>query len=247
MNIRICLGFLLICVTAFSQISRSRNSLNLPQIINLSGSAPQPATFYSLQLVGPSSGPTNLFMDVYGGNPLLTMRRAQGTASAPTALASGNTIAALNGTGYNGTSFSSVNRATITMQATEAWSTTANGTRINFLTTRNATTLSSIKLVIDNDGKPYWGNNAIPVATGCTASLATSSIDTAGLLTAGVTGACVIDVAFHTAWRRAPVCFAVNETTQVPVYTAATTTNLTLTTTSNANDQIKYFCQGYTY
>ncbi len=86
-----------------------------------------------------------------GSEPNLAGRYARGSASAPTATISGDPLTSFSGRGHTGTAFTS-DKARVTMSADEAFTSTANGTRITFLTTLNGTTSLSERMRIDNTG-----------------------------------------------------------------------------------------------
>lgn len=73
----------------------------------------------------------------------LILRSARGTAGAPTANLSGNTLGSIGGNGYTGTGFTATSKAAVIFLTSEAWSATANGTSISFQVTRNTTTTTS--------------------------------------------------------------------------------------------------------
>lgn len=78
-------------------------------------------------------------------------RRAQGTVSSPTAVASGQGLGSLSFRGHTGSGFAG-SKGLITCAATENWSTTANGTNFVFMTTANTTTNLTTRLTIGNTG-----------------------------------------------------------------------------------------------
>ena len=79
-------------------------------------------------------------------------RRAAGTSGSPTAVLSGNNLGLISFRGYTGSVFSGT-KAGITVKATEAWSGSANGTRMLFQTTQNGTTGLNTVMEITHDGK----------------------------------------------------------------------------------------------
>jgi hypothetical protein len=124
-----------------------------PVIITNSGAAPQ-ATTSSPQawLVSESTSPL-LFVDGYSASvaPQVVGRRSRGTAAAPTAVQSGDFLLNLIGHG-RATTIYNVNAVRIEMQASENWTATANGTRINFATTAPGTLGSPIGRMTINQG-----------------------------------------------------------------------------------------------
>jgi hypothetical protein len=101
----------------------------------------------------------DIILTKYGSIPVVLGKRANGTSSAPTPVGNGSNLLYLSGTGYNGTSFTT-DRATISLRATQTWTSTANGTQIAFTTTPNGTTNDLERMVIANDGKVGIGTSA---------------------------------------------------------------------------------------
>jgi trimeric autotransporter adhesin len=79
-------------------------------------------------------------------------RRHSGTISAPAATPSGANLFRFEGAGHNGSAFTS-EKGYLQIISTQAWTTTANGTEINFATTPNNSTTSSVRMTIANDGR----------------------------------------------------------------------------------------------
>ena len=85
--------------------------------------------------------------------------RHGGTIAAPTAVPSGQSLMRIEASGYNGSSFTT-DRGLIRFASTEAWTTTANGTALEFYTTPNGSTIPSRRLYLTNNGQ--FGVNATP-------------------------------------------------------------------------------------
>lgn len=94
-------------------------------------------------------------LDAFATAPTLTTRRANGTYSAPTAVAANDSLGDMVGYGYGTTAYSASGRAFMSLVASEAFTDTAQGTHISFWTTTNGTTKTSEKLRINNDGRIY--------------------------------------------------------------------------------------------
>ena len=77
--------------------------------------------------------------------------RLGGTLQSPVAVGSGVNLVQLNGGGYNGSAFTTT-RAGIFFLTTQPWSTTANGTRIQFTTTPNDNIFPIQQVTIDHTG-----------------------------------------------------------------------------------------------
>jgi hypothetical protein len=101
----------------------------------------------------------NAIFDRYGNTSGIQFRMAGGTLAAPTAIVSGNRIFRISGSGYNGSAFSN-NRATIGAAATENWTTTANGTKLEFAVTATGSNILQTKATINENGLGI--NNSFP-------------------------------------------------------------------------------------
>ncbi len=101
-----------------------------------------------------------LLVTKYGsGTPNLAGRQSNGSAAAPTASSAGLGLASFSGRGHTGSGFTS-DRVGITMFATEAYTSTANGTRMSFYTTANGTTSLTERMRIDNSGNVGIGTTS---------------------------------------------------------------------------------------
>ena len=128
----------------------------------------------------------------------LAFRSSRGTYSARTACLSSDTLGVLDFGGFTGAGTSLNGKASIRAIATENWSTTATGTKLEFSTTVNATLPAVLRLTIENTGKCTFNSNAINISTAQTP--ATSAA-------AGTTGDIAWDdtylyVRMSTGWRR---------------------------------------------
>jgi hypothetical protein len=110
--------------------------------------------------VGADSVANNIIMDSFAQNSAIAVRRANGTAASPTALAADNLMFLSGARGYGATGYSTTSKASINMYASEAWSDTAQGTYIAFNTTANTTTTLAEKMRIDNAGNVGIGGTA---------------------------------------------------------------------------------------
>lgn len=89
----------------------------------------------------------------YGGDsPGIFGRGAGGTDVSPTATQLNHSLSIFGARGHDGSAFTS-SRSRIEMSATQNWTSTANGTKMNFFTTPNGTINSTQQMVIDHDGK----------------------------------------------------------------------------------------------
>jgi hypothetical protein len=121
------------------------------EIINSNAAAlPAPLAGTLLQIGNADGVATRLTLDSFATNVVIHGRRANGTAAAPTALASGNPIFNIGAQGYGATAYSS-NRAVISFSATQAWTDTAQGTQIAFQTTPNGAAAAANALILGQD------------------------------------------------------------------------------------------------
>lgn len=112
--------------------------------------------------ISTTDSPENLRLDRYVANsaataPLVILRKARGTFSSPSAVASGDTIGVFGFRGHNGTAMTTGSRAYLIAFASENWTTTANGTYLAYGTTANGTTTGTERLRIDQDGSVLIG------------------------------------------------------------------------------------------
>jgi hypothetical protein len=130
-------------------------------VINKNTVAPAAAAAGTiLQLAGADAAAARALIDAYGGFVTISGRRANGTAAAPSALAALDVIAGYQARGYGATGYSATSRAQMALAAAEAWSDTAQGTRIDFYTTLNGTVTTILRMTIADDGKV--GVNCVP-------------------------------------------------------------------------------------
>ena len=114
---------------------------------------PTAPTGYVAQFIGASANSNQfVLMDGYAGIPGFRTRRANVTASAASAVQSGEVISTWDGLAYGATAFSAGARAQIRYVATQNWTDSAHGTRIIFATTPNNSTTLTDRLTIDQDG-----------------------------------------------------------------------------------------------
>ena len=154
-----------------------------------------------LRIANGSGNQNTLIMLAYGGaNNVIQAFGSQGTATVPTATASGNTLFRLQGggfTGATGTSSDYAIKAQIIFAATENWSNTANGESITLSTTAATTTTLAPSLVISNGASAVLtggaGNMTITAGTGASRTLSlqgtTSGSAAQTFLTGTATGA----------------------------------------------------------
>jgi endosialidase-like protein len=101
------------------------------------------------------ANPASITMATYSSAPggsFITGRKARGTSAAPTAAQAGDILLSLSGRGYGATNFGLGGGATIGINATENYSDTNQGGRIQFLTAQNGTTTLIPRMAVNHDG-----------------------------------------------------------------------------------------------
>jgi len=117
---------------------------------------------FNLHIVG-TVDPVAMVLDGIGTSASagIVGRKARGTVSAPEAIRSGDILFTIGGRGYNGTDWGNgFSKARIQLKASEDWTSTANGTQINFGTTINGSLNPNTRMVIANDGKVGIGTTS---------------------------------------------------------------------------------------
>ena len=99
-----------------------------------------------------------VLLDGYGGSnttaPTLTFRRGPlfGSTGAASATPLDRILGSIGARGYTGAELNTVDRARISIVASQTWSGAANGTKIEFYTTSNGTTTTELKAVMHHNG-----------------------------------------------------------------------------------------------
>lgn len=119
--------------------------------LNTAVSGPTPAANTIIQAVGANANIARVEIDAFGGVPVFTTRRADGTKAAPTAILSADEIGSFNYFGANSTTTYSTAAARLSAFATENWSGTANGAQVIISTTPNTTQTLTTAVTIDQD------------------------------------------------------------------------------------------------
>lgn len=110
-----------------------------------------PAT--QLEVIG------NQYISRYGSIaviPQMLFRKASGTSSSPTAIGASTTIGMLGGVGYGTTGYGTT-AAQIRFVSAEAWTDSANGANIHFLTTPVGSTNATTVMRIGSDARVGFG------------------------------------------------------------------------------------------
>jgi hypothetical protein len=166
-----------------------------------------------LQLVSPDSSMTPLELGSFGTLfPMIAMRRTRGTALAPTATQSGDTLGAMLGYGYGATGNGGTSAAGMYLQTAENWTDAAHGAKVVIVTTPSAGTATSNSLTVENDGqmtnivKGLSGKTPIVIFTQTADKVTTANTDTT-LFSTG-TGTLTLPANFLAAGRMIKVTMA---------------------------------------
>lgn len=130
------------------------NTWTATQTINLNAAAaPTPAAGTILQVVGVDATIARVEADAFSAIAAFSIRRAEGTGAAPTALTSGIQIGAFNAHGYYVTGGPGWSGPQASLQAltTQAWTSTNQGTKLTLSTTPNNSTTLTTAVTIDQD------------------------------------------------------------------------------------------------
>jgi hypothetical protein len=132
------------------------------------------------------------FGDIATGS-VCNFRKARGTLLAPTAVASSDTVSAIQTSGYGTTGYSGI-AAQIAVTATETWTDSANGTRMTFATTATGGTSLTTRLTVENDGTVGftkavgWGTETVNTPSGTTQTITLDSANHQTLTLTSATG-----------------------------------------------------------
>ena len=112
-----------------------------PPIINLNVSVPPVILSDSvIQLTGKNTSTARIELNSFGGSAGQTFRRADGVASAPSAVQSGETLGFYGVRGYGATGYSSTDTGSFLARAAQNWTDSAQGTVAVLRATPNGST-----------------------------------------------------------------------------------------------------------
>jgi len=124
-----------------------------PLVSTLNGTAaPAALSGTSIQAVGANSTTSRILIDSFAASPALNLRRANGTNASKSAVTTDDQIGSIGALGYGATGYPTGGRANLLFCAAEAWSDTAQGTYLAFLTTATGGTTNAEKMRIDAAG-----------------------------------------------------------------------------------------------
>lgn len=139
-----------------------------------------------------------------GGTAFLG-RRSRGTAAAPLAVSSGDTIITLNGAGYGTTGFAAASTGLITIKANQAFTDSAMGTYITFFTTPNGSVTAAEALRVTGAGEInafqaagvfQINGTTVISATALGSGVLSSSLTSVGTITTGVWNGTIISAVY---------------------------------------------------
>ena len=149
----------------------------LPFPFNNNSSTPTAATGALVQLIGADATASFLEIDCLGAIPSVRLRRADGTGASPTAIVSTDVLGQIDYCGYytsGGTAYTA-GKASILGVATENWTSTANGSKLEFWTTPDTSSTLTKALTIGQDQSvKALGGLGYDTGAGGTVSQATS-------------------------------------------------------------------------
>lgn len=119
--------------------------------VNLSGTSISSVAGLVLGLAAVDGLGTAQLLDARAANPQISFRRANGTSTAMTALASGDIIGNIQFRGHDGSALTAT-RATIEATAAETWSGSANGTNLLFKTSTIGAATATTRVTITDAG-----------------------------------------------------------------------------------------------
>ena len=134
-------------VTNLGAVAKAGDTMTGGLTVNLNAAAPPASTGLGRtvisELQGPNAASSAELVSAYGGAPTYTLRRANGTAAARTAILNGQSLGVFEAYGYGATGFGWNAGVTISAIATENYTDTAQGALIGFNTTANGTNASA--------------------------------------------------------------------------------------------------------
>lgn len=251
--------------TSYSLTAFSKINLN-------SASAPSPPSGAILHLIQADGVTPLLALDGFVASPSYAGRRAFGTGASPSALPSGATLVRLQGYGYGSTGYVAVAGGSVVVTTDEAWTDTANGTRIAFFTTNNTTAASTIseKMRITNSGmaligytadqdaaqllqingityssgRSFKSSNPTPSSCGTSPSVDSRSSNASGTVTVGSVAASGCTITFASAFTTFNHCTVTSQNSVAAFAYSYTLSAITVTATSMVSDKLDYQCDG---
>lgn len=135
-----------------------------------------------IHITGNDGVSSRIVNDAYGTGaiPTFSTRAARGTASAPTAIQSGDVLARFGFTGWTGTAFGVPGGAGCAIEsvATENFTDSSNGTNIKLFTSANGSNAKTLSMTVSTTA------TTIPGSLSATGNVVGGNVSTAGLVTA---------------------------------------------------------------
>lgn len=118
---------------------------------NTAGTVSTPLTGTDLQVLGANAATARIELDAFGGVPLMSVSRRNGTLASPTAILSADQLGGFNFHGASTTALVYGPAASYRAYATENWSSTAGGAKLVLSTTPNTTQTLTDAVTIGQD------------------------------------------------------------------------------------------------
>jgi hypothetical protein len=120
----------------------------------LEGSSFNPTLLGKIHIINEDDTKGTFFIDRYsptsGQTSVITIRKARGTGSAPSAVQSNDGLGGLSFRGYGTTAFSAIGRASLVGRAGENWTDASQGAYMQFLVTPNGGTATAEYMRLDS-------------------------------------------------------------------------------------------------
>lgn len=155
-------------------VQQNAPTLNPTVFINGNTSNSTPLSPALLDLTGADATSPVTEWDTYAGSSTIVFRRANNIKASLQTLNNGDTVASIGFLGYNGTAYTTGYSASINLKANELWTTGANGSFIEFVTTNNGSasptssmtiTPTQVNVTGDVRSSHVIGSTSTPTAT----------------------------------------------------------------------------------
>jgi hypothetical protein len=135
-------------------LTAATNTFLYNQIVNLNPTNPLPVALAGdvLQAAQANGTFTRIELDSFANSSVFTCARADGSASALSAVQSGEELCAFDAFGYNGAAYSATSIASVRMFAAQNFATGSLGTYIDVATTTIGSTTRINRIRFENDG-----------------------------------------------------------------------------------------------
>lgn len=146
-------------VTYAFNFSVSNTFLAAQKISLNAASLPAPLAGTVLQLSSADATTTRITINSFGTSvvPNLTLAAARGTGAVPAAVGNGDPLGSITWNAYGTSAYATSGRAVIQAVATEAWTNSFQGIKIEFYTTPTGGTSTAVAMTIGASGGAYIG------------------------------------------------------------------------------------------